>query len=175
MNQKEGNPSLCFLLTLATLGMRKYFSVPQGFVCLITAFGKYVRTADPGLGSCLSIWGLYQKADVMVPVKEQVKDYKKEDVFTRDGVRCTIDTVVYFKITDPVKAVFDIDDYETAIRELVRATLRNECGDLPAMELLAGRRKLIENLRRTLGAETQPWGIAIRLVEITEIILHDLK
>jgi regulator of protease activity HflC (stomatin/prohibitin superfamily) len=117
--------------------------------------------------------GLYQKAGVVVPVMEQVKDYKKEEVFTRDGVRCTIDTVVYFKITDPAKAVFDIDDYETAIRELVRATLRNECGDLPAMELLAGRRKLIENLRKTLGAETQPWGITVRLVEITEINLHD--
>jgi regulator of protease activity HflC (stomatin/prohibitin superfamily) len=51
---------------------------------------------------------------------------------------------VYFTITDPAKAIFDVDDYQTAIRELVRAALRNECGDLPAMALLAGRRKLRE-------------------------------
>ncbi|MCG3154664.1 MAG: Protein QmcA [bacterium] len=173
MNNVERNTTLCFLLTLVTLGVRKYFSVPQGYVCLITALGKYLRTAGPGLGSCLSFWGLYERPSAPVPVKEQVKDYPREDVFTRDGVRCTIDTVVYFKITDPVKASFDIDNYETAILQLVRATLRNECGDFPAMELLAGRRKLIDKLRSTLETETRPWGITVRLVEITEIILHD--
>ncbi len=175
MSNVTGNDFTCFLLSLLTLGIRRYFSVPQGQEYIITAFGKCVRTAKPGLGSCLSLWGLYQKPYKLVPVKEQVKDYKEEDVFTRDGVRCTIHTVVYFTITDAVKATFDIDNYETAIRELVRAALRNECGDLPAMQLLAGRRKLIENLLKTLSKDTAPWGIAVRLVEITEIFLHDMK
>lgn len=173
MNQREASPSLCFFLNFVTMGVRKYFSVPQGSVCLITAFGKYVRTAKPGLGSCWSLWGQYQKPFKLVSIKEQVKDYKEEEVFTRDGVRCTINAVVYFTITDPIKAIFEIDDYEEAIRQLAKAALRNECGDLPAMQLLAGRRKLIENLRKTLGTDTQPWGITVRLVEITEIILHD--
>lgn len=173
MNNANGNSVTCFLLSLVTLGILRFFSVPQGSVRIITAFGKYVRAAKPGLRSYLSFWGLYQKAGVLVPVKEQVKDYREEDVFTRDGVRCTIHTVVYFSIADPAKAIFDIDDYQTAIRELVRAALRNECGDLPAMQLLAGRRKLIENLLKTLGKDTEPWGITVRLVEITEITLHD--
>jgi regulator of protease activity HflC (stomatin/prohibitin superfamily) len=121
------------------------------------------------------LWGLYQKPFKLVSVKEQVKDYKEEEVYTRDGVRCTINTVVYFTITDPIKAVFDVDDYEKAIFELVRAALRNECGDLPTMQLLASRRKLIENLRKTLESDTQPWGITVRLVEITEINPHDFK
>jgi regulator of protease activity HflC (stomatin/prohibitin superfamily) len=86
-----------------------------------------VRTAKPGLGSGLSLWGLYQKPFRLVSVKEQVKDHKEEEVYTRDGVRCTISTVVYFTKTDPLKAVFDIDDYKKAIFELVRASLRNEC------------------------------------------------
>ncbi|MEK7729061.1 MAG: SPFH domain-containing protein, partial [candidate division KSB1 bacterium] len=62
-----------------------------------------------------------------------------------------------------------------AIRQLVKAALRNECGDLPAMQLLAGRRKLIESLRKTLETDAKPWGISVRLVEITEINPHDLR
>lgn len=175
MDTVDKNGVACFFLSLVTLGIRRFFSVPQGQEYIITAFGKCVRTAKPGLGSCLSLWGLYQKPYKLVPVKEQVKDYKEEDVFTRDGVRCTIHTVVYFTITDPVKATYDIDDYEKALKELVRAALRDECGDLPAMQLLAGRRKLIDELRKTLETDTKPWGITVRLVEITEIFLHDMK
>lgn len=175
MDDVDRNRFACFFLTLLTLGIRRFFSVPQGHELLITAFGKCVRTAKPGLGSCRSWWGFYQKPFKLVLVKEQVKDYKEEEVFTRDGVRCTINTVVYFTITDPIKAIFDIDDYEKAIFELVRASLRNECGDFPAMQLLAGRRKLIESLRKTLETDTKPWGISVRLVEITEINPHDLR
>lgn len=173
MSNVDQNKFACFFLSLLTVGIKRFFSVPQGYEQLITAFGKCIRTARPGLGSCWSWWGIYQKPFRLVMIKEQVKDYKGEEVFTRDGVRGTINVVVYFTITDAAQAIFAIDDYEEAIKQLVRAALRNECGDLPAMQLLAGRRKLIENLRKTLGTDTQPWGISVRLVEVTEITLHD--
>ncbi len=175
MNNVDPNSFACFFLSLLTLGVKKFFSVPQGHEQLITAFGKCVRTVPPGLGSCWSWWGVYQKPFRLVSVKEQVKDYKEEEVFTRDSVRCTINVVVYYTIIDALKAIFEIDNYEEAIRQLVKAALRNECGDLPAMQLLAGRRKLIESLRKTLETDAKPWGISVRLVEITEINPHDLR
>ena len=165
------NRFLCFLFTLLSLGTRRFFTVPQGHARIITVFGRFVRSLDPGLGSCLSLWGTFQKPGQLVPTKEQVRDYPKEYVFTRDGVGCRIDTVVFFSIADPAKAVFAIDSYEKAICSLVCATLRNECGHLAARELLAARQKMATRLRDTLDEDTNPWGIRVRLVEITEIEL----
>jgi regulator of protease activity HflC (stomatin/prohibitin superfamily) len=163
------NRIACVLLTILTAGVFRFFSVPQGYVRIITAFGKLVAIAEPGLGSCLSLFGLYQKPGTLVPTMEQVRTYKGEDVITRDGVGCSLDLVVFFRVDDPMKAVFEVEDYELAIMSLVQATLRNECGHLPARELLSSREKLASRLREILVTDTSPWGISARLVEITGI------
>ena len=167
--EESENKVVFFLVSLATLGIWRFFSVPQGYVCLVTAFGKYIRQVDPGLGSCLSFWGLYQRPYKLVSVKQQTRNYPKESVFTGDGVRCAIDVFVVYKIVDPVKAVFEIENYEGAIKSLVQATLRNECGNLAARQLLAGRQQLVKKLKETLDTETETWGISVQNVEITEI------
>ena len=101
--EESENKVVFFLVSLATLGIWRFFSVPQGYVCLVTAFGKYIRQVDPGLGSCLSFWGLYQRPYKLVSVKQQTRNYPKESVFTGDGVRCAIDVFEVYKIVDPVK------------------------------------------------------------------------
>jgi regulator of protease activity HflC (stomatin/prohibitin superfamily) len=168
MVQKD-NRLACALLTVATLGIARFFSVPQGFVCLVTAFGKYRKKCDPGLGSCLWFWGIYEEPLDPIPTREQVQSYENESVFTRDGVNCMIDSVVFYTIKDSFKATFEIENYRGAVESLVQATLRNECGNLSARELLAGRQKLADQLRSQLDKDTAPWGIAVRLVEITDI------
>jgi len=160
---------LANLLTALTLGIVRFFSVPQGYYRIITQWGKYVGYAEPGLAKCLYLWGFYRKPDRLVPYLEQVRDYPKEIVFTKDGVECEIDTVVFFKIVDIFKAIYEVEDYEEAIKSLVQAILRNECGNLSARELLAGRKKLAEELRKQLDIDTEPWGIEVRLVEIKGI------
>ncbi len=169
--QKGENGFACFLLSLLTLGIIRFFSVPQGYVRFVTAFGKFRRKCEPGLGHCVSFLGLYQKPTRLVPIMEQVRDYPKESVFTRDGVKCRIDSVVFFTIKDSFKAVFEVEDHEAAIFSLVRATLRNECGNLAARELLSGRERLADRLRSQLDKDTEPWGISVRLVEITDIAM----
>jgi regulator of protease activity HflC (stomatin/prohibitin superfamily) len=166
---QSDNRLACALLTIATLGIVRFFSVPQGYVCLITAFGRYRRTCNPGLGSCLWLWGIYEQLLDAIPTKEQVRTYDNESVFTRDGVNCIIDTVVFYTIKEPFKATFEIDNYQGAVESLVQATLRNECGNLSARELLAGRQRLASQLRGQLDNDTTPWGISVRLVEITDI------
>lgn len=165
----EENHVVCALLSLATLGIFRFFTVPQGYVRFVTLFGKFVRYCLPGLGRCLSLLGLYERPTQLVPTMEQVRDYPRETVFTRDGVQCVIDSVVFFTLNDPFKAVFEVQDYEQAIRSLVQAALRNECGNLAARELLSGRQKLADLLRTELENDTAPWGITVRLVEITDI------
>jgi len=102
-------------------------------------------------------------------VKQQTWSYPKENVYTSDGVKCTIDVFVVYKIVSPVKAIFEIENYEGAIKSLVQATLRNECGHLAARQLLAGRQQLVRQLKNTLDEETGSWGVNVQNVEITEI------
>jgi regulator of protease activity HflC (stomatin/prohibitin superfamily) len=165
----DHNDGLAVILSLLTLGVVRFFVVNQGEVRIVTALGKLVRISQPGLAHCLSLWGLYERPSKPYPTKELCRDYEDETVFTRDGVECIIDTVVYFRIKDVAKAVFEVEEYEAAIRSLVKAILRNECGNLSARELLSGRKKLSEEIRVQLDVDTEPWGIKVRLVEIKGI------
>jgi regulator of protease activity HflC (stomatin/prohibitin superfamily) len=163
------------ILTVLTLGILRFFIVNQGYVRLITEFGRYVRTVKAGMGSCLSFWGLYQKPGPEIPILEQIGRYKSEEVFTSDGVKCLIDVVIWFTVSDPVKATFAVSDYKEAVFNAVRSTLRNECGKRPMRALLSGREEIISNLKKVLETDAAPWGINVRLVEMTNIDITQTK
>lgn len=168
-DDRAENSTLCALLSLATLGILRFFTVPQGYIRFVTLFGKPLRYAQPGLNRCLSLLGLYEQPGPYIPTKEQIIDHEVDMVFTKDGVKCTVEIVVFYRIIDAVKAVYEITDYKKAIGDLVKAMLRNECGGLAARELLASRQRLASNLRDSLDKDTEPWGIDVRLVEIKGI------
>ena len=166
---REENGALCRILSLATLGLLRFFTVPLGYVRFVTLFGKPLRTAQPGLNKCISFFGLYQKPGPCIPIKEQIDDHEVDMVFTKDGVKSNVELVVFYRIVDPVKAFYEISDYQRAIADLVKALLRNECGSLAARELLGSRQKLANNLKESLDRDTGPWGISVRLIEIKAI------
>ena len=157
---------LANLLTVVFLFIYRFFSVPQGYCRVVTAFGKYVRVSKPGLRGCLSFWGFYRKPGKLIPTMEQILHYEGEKVFTSDGVECIIDTVAFFRIHDFFKAVYEVEDYEAGIEILIQTILRSGCGDLLARDLLPSRNKLAEQLRNQLEVDCEPWGISFRLVEI---------
>ena len=182
---------LANVLTVLCFGVYRFYAVPQGYNRVLTLFGKVEKVSGPGLHSCWSFWNLYHVPRDMVPIMEQVQEYGREIVFTKDGVECDIDTVVFFTIHDVLKAIFQVATfkekprtaeehaeykggigYRGAIKNLVQAILRNECGNLAARELLASRKKLAEQIKDQLAVDAAPWGINIRLVEIKGI---DLK
>ena len=163
-----GNKVMSALLTVATFGVVRFFLVPQGHIVLVTLFGKYLREVQPGLGTCLSFFGLLQTPSDPIYVMERVKDFPKEEVFIRNGT-VKIDTVVFYRIIDTKKATYDIDDFEVAVRNLVQATLRNECGHLAFTDLLASRNQIATRLQKTLEQGSSDWGLAIRLVELRGI------
>ena len=165
-------PLLCRFLTGLTLCIWKFYAVPQGSALVVVGLGKYRKCCPPGLGCIFSLWGLYHRPYKKIPLvswKERVDPYEQVDVFTSDGVRCIIDFMMCYRIVDPGKALFEVDDYEKGIKTTVISAVRNECGKQQARTLLASREKMAVNLKEFLDREISPWGINIRLVEITKI------
>lgn len=165
----EENRHLCLALSSITFFTVRFFTVPQGWTFTITAFGKYLRLVPPGLAYCVSLWGLYQRIGMAVPQMEQMDTFDEESVFTSDGVHCLIDVMVCYRVVNPEAAIYQVSDYRAAIRQLVQAVLRNECGKGTTRNLLSGREAMTESLRESLASDVQPWGISVRLVEITNI------
>lgn len=163
------------LLTMLTLGIMRFFVVHQGNVRLITKFGQYMRTANPGMGYCLSLFGLYEKPGLEIPTLEQIEPYRREEVFTSDGVKCILDVVIWYTVVDPVKASFAVSNYKMAVFNAVQSILRNECGKRPTRALLSGREEILANLKTVLERDAAPWGMNIRLVEITNIDIQNTK
>lgn len=166
---KSLNRPLCFMLSALTLGIVQFFSVPQGYVRVVTAFGRHKRSARPGLGRCFSLWGLYQRVSTPIPTREQVLNFSDQEVFTRDGTAFRIDAVAFFRITDARRAKFEVDNYLTATVALLRSALTSECGKLEARELRSSRKQISDGLRTAMERGTAPWGITVRLAEIKEV------
>jgi hypothetical protein len=165
-------PFICKLLGFLTFGIYKFYAVPQGKALVVTAVGKYRKACEPGLGSILSFWGLYQhpyKSMPLVQWKEYAAPYENETVTASDGVKCRLDVMICYRVADPGKALFEVDNYERAIENMVRTVLRSECAKQPAQTLVASREQMAGVLRGTLEKNVVPWGIMVRLLEITNI------
>lgn len=110
---------------------------------IVTRFGKYRRTLEPGLASFLALWGLlgnihhFRITDPIsegvattteIDVKEIVYDYPEERVISKDNVQFEVNAVIYFRVVDPYKALFRVTDYIGSMRTLVQSILRAEMG-----------------------------------------------
>jgi regulator of protease activity HflC (stomatin/prohibitin superfamily) len=157
------------LLTFLTLGIVRFFVVDQGTVRTVMAFGRLAAIEQTGLRSCLSLWGLYKRPGKIVPTYEQIDPYDREMVFSSDGVKCVIDVMICYRVADARKALFEVSNYETAIKNLVQSVLRNECGKLPARAMLSSRDQMASSIQKSLETDCAPWGITVRLVEIKNI------
>jgi regulator of protease activity HflC (stomatin/prohibitin superfamily) len=105
----------------------------------------------------------------LVQRKDNTSPYENETVFTSDGARCKLDVMVCYRVVDAGKALFEVDNYEKAVHNIVRAVLRNECAKQPARALLASREQMAAKLRAALEKNLTPWGIKVRFVEIAYI------
>ena len=108
---------------------------------------------------------------VPISLKERVADFRPQYVITRDNVTMSIDTVVFFQVTDPKLYVYGIENPIRAIKNLTESTLRNLVGDLDLDSTLTSRDTINTKLRIILDEATDPWGIKINRVEIKNITL----
>ncbi|MDH3729680.1 MAG: SPFH/Band 7/PHB domain protein [Acidimicrobiia bacterium] len=132
---------------------------------LVERFGRYARTIDPGLNFILPFIEQIQRVDM----REQVVDVPPQEVITKDNVVVTVDAVVYYQATDPVKLKYNVASFIVAATKLAQTNLRNIIGDLQLDGALTSRETINTQLREILDDATDVWGTKVVRVEIQRI------
>jgi len=132
---------------------------------LVERFGRYHETVDPGLRW---IWPFIERIR-RVDMREQVVDVPPQEVITEDNVVVTVDAVVYYRATDPVKLRYNVANFILAATKLAQTNLRNIIGDMDLDEALTSREAINTQLRQVLDEATDVWGTQVVRVEIQRI------
>jgi regulator of protease activity HflC (stomatin/prohibitin superfamily) len=132
---------------------------------LVERFGRYRKTLDPGLHLIVPFIEKIRKIDM----REQVVDVEPQEVITKDNVVVTVDAVVYYQATDPVKLVYNVANFIIAATKLAQTNLRNVIGDMDLDSALTSRDTINTELRQILDEATDVWGTRVVRVEIQRI------
>ena len=132
---------------------------------VIERLGRYQRTVQPGLTLIIPFVDSIQKVDM----REQVVDVPPQEVITKDNVVVTVDAIVYFEATDPIKLVYNVADFYNAATKLAQTNLRNVIGELELDSALTSRDHINTKLREVLDEATDKWGVRVVRVEIKRI------
>jgi regulator of protease activity HflC (stomatin/prohibitin superfamily) len=140
--------------------------VPQARAAVVERFGKYKATLPAGLNILVPF---IDKLRYLIDLREQVVSFPPQPVITEDNLVVSIDTVIYFQVTDPVAATYEIANYIQAIEQLTMTTLRNIVGGMDLEETLTSRDSINSGLRGVLDEATGKWGIRVNRVELKGI------
>src|SRR6186713_3450296 len=140
--------------------------VPQARAGIVERFGKYKETLPAGLNVVVPF---VDRVRYLIDLREQVVSFPPQPVITEDNLVVSIDTVIYFQVTDPKAATYEIANYIQAIEQLTVTTLRNVIGGLDLEETLTSRDQINSQLRGVLDEATGKWGIRVNRVELKAI------
>jgi len=162
--------------------------VQQAETMVVERLGKYNRTLESGINIIIpifdkprSIFWRYRATNISgddvvtqqmtkkIDLREQVFDFPRQNVITKDNVTIEIDAMLYFQITDPVKSTYEIANLPNAIEKLTQTTLRNVLGELDLDECLVSRDVINTKLRAILDEATDKWGVKVNRVELQDI------
>ena len=186
---------LVLALLVVIFAIRGFKIVQQSETMVVERLGKYHRSLSAGINI---IWPIidqpreimwrYVKEDVggrnlvqkksvsRIDLRETVYDFPKQNVITKDNVVTEINAILYFQVTDPVKAVYEISNLPDAIEKLTQTTLRNVIGDMNLDETLTSRDVINGKLRAVLDDATHKWGVKVNRVELQDINPpHDIR
>src|SRR6186713_2163643 len=151
---------------VAVFAFRTIRVVPQARAGLVERLGRYQRTVDPGLAA---LRPFVDRLRPLIDLREQVVSFPPQPVITEDNLVVGIDTVLYFQVTDPKAATYEIANYIQGVEQLTVTTLRNVVGNLNLEEALTSRDHINAQLRGVLDEATGKWGIRVNRVEIKAI------
>lgn len=153
--------------------------IPQSETKIIERLGKYYATLKPGINIIIPFIDRAKEIVTMrrgryiysnsIDLREQVYDFDKQNVITKDNVQTQINALLYFQIVDPFKAVYEIRNLPNAIEKLTQTTLRNIIGELELDQTLTSRDTINTKLRAVLDDATNKWGIKVNRVELQDI------
>ena len=153
--------------------------IPQSETKIIERFGKYYATLKPGIHIIIPfidraktivtvVRGRYLYSNT-IDLREQVYDFDKQNVITKDNIQMQINALLYFQIVDPFKAAYEINNLPNAIEKLTQTTLRNIIGEMELDQTLTSRDTINTKLRSVLDDATNKWGIKVNRVELQDI------
>ena len=168
------------LVVLAIVLVKKSLVIiPQSKTKIIERLGKYYATLRPGINIIIPFIDRAKDIVAMrngrcvysntIDLREQVYDFDKQNVITKDNVQTQINALLYFQIVDPFKAVYEISNLPNAIEKLTQTTLRNIIGELELDQTLTSRDTINTKLRAVLDDATNKWGIKVNRVELQDI------
>ncbi len=140
--------------------------VPQAQAGVVERFGRYSRTLTPGLTLVVPF---VDRIRALIDLREQVVSFPPQPVITEDNLVVSIDSVIYFQVTDAKAATYEIANYIQAIEQLTVTTLRNVIGGLALEKTLTSRDEINGQLRGVLDDATGKWGIRVNRVELKAI------
>jgi regulator of protease activity HflC (stomatin/prohibitin superfamily) len=153
---------LVFLFLMALLGIK---IVRPYQLAAVERLGKYQRTVQPGLNFIVP----FIERLIKVDMREQVVDVPPQEVITQDNATVTVDAVIYYEVTDPVKVLYNVAQFRLATVKLAQTNLRNVVGDLSLDESLTSRERINAKLRDVLDEATDKWGAKVTRVELQRI------
>ena len=153
---------IALIIAYVVMGLKIVRQHEQG---LVERFGKYKETLDPGLQLIVPFVERIRRVDM----REIVVDVPPQEVITKDNVVVTVDAVVYYQATDPVKLVYNVQNFVLAATKLAQTNLRNVVGDLDLDGALTSRDLINSQLRDILDEATDVWGTKVVRVEIQRI------
>ena len=159
-----------FLLVLLVLAvifvMKSICVVGQGYNYVVERLGRYKETLNPGLNIIIPfVDRIYKKVDM----KEMVMDIPPQDVFTHDNVNAKIDAICFIQVYNASKAVYEVENYYNAIRNLVNTQLRSVLGSMELDQMLSQRDTINKNLLTVVDAATEAWGVKVTRIDIRDI------
>ena len=157
---------IVLIIIIAIIAFQTIKVVRQSEVYIVERLGRFHKVADAGLTFIIPF---IDKVRSVVSLKQQTMDIPPQGVITSDNVTITIDTVVFYKITDPAKAVYEIQSLKKGIEYLAITTIRDIVGKMELDETFSSRDQINDKLRVILDEATDAWGCKIDRVEIKDI------
>lgn len=157
---------LILFITVLVLLAKTVKIVPQAHAGIVERLGRYQRTLNPGLALIIPF---VDRVRPLIDQREQVVSFPPQPVITQDNLVVNIDSVIYFQVTDPKDASYEIADYITGVEQLTVTTLRNVVGGMDLERTLTSREEINMALRGVLDEATGRWGIRVNRVELKAI------
>lgn len=154
---------LAFVVVTVAKGVR---IIPQGEEWIVQRLGKYRITLLPGLRFIIPY---FDTVSYKVTTKDIILDVQEQEVITRDNAVIVVNAIAFIKVTDPVKAVYGVENYSEAIRNMIMTTLRSIVGEMELDHALSQRDTIKARLKAGVADEALDWGLTVKSVEIQDI------
>jgi regulator of protease activity HflC (stomatin/prohibitin superfamily) len=158
---------LVLVLVVAVILVKSVALIPQAEAAVIERLGRYTKTVS---GQLTLLIPFVDRVRARIDLRERVVSFPPQPVITEDNLTVNIDTVVYFQVTTPQAAVYEINDYIVGVEQLATTTLRNVVGGMTLEETLTSRDSINGQLRGVLDEATGRWGLRVARVELKSIL-----